>query len=399
MKNPEVPFGYEKGGKIYLSAWLSYPDREIGDIRENDIEKSSAFFIDRFNVLEKKVNEVIEKINETENKGSFLMKLLHLKKQLPEHAGLGDYLKLHECLSKYESLVQEIVQKNRARNSEIKATLIEEAKLATEEISWKEATEKVNDLKTRWIKTGNAEEEKNKILEQEFWDIIKTFFDRKKNFYEDKQKLLEVRKRQYEELVVEAEKTKELYGKVKFDRIKELKSEWKNIGGIPSELFSPLVQQFNLHFKPQSNIPATDYTATLKSLERIKLGEAEFDKQALDRIKKSVFRDKARNPDKGIVLEYIQLLIERDFVAKLAAKRFPDFVNLDAEKKKNIRAGIIKDLMMRDKDELKVYEENSSNFSSTDGKMNKIVEGKLKSQNRKIAVKEKLLEWVENDEF
>lgn len=399
MKKSQIPFGYEKDGKLFLSGWSDFPDRQIGEVRDEDIEKSAAFFVDRYSDLEKKVEEVIAKIDATENKGSFLMKLLHLKEQLADHDGLGDYQALFDLLSKYESLVKDIIQKNRARNTEIKTALIEEAKVAVEVINWKEGTEKVNDLKTRWIKTGNAEEDKNESLEAEFWEIVKSFFDRKKNFYEDKQKLIEHRKKQYEELVKEAEQTKELHGKGKFDRIKELREEWKNVGGVPNEIFSPLIEQFNKFLKDKSRASNVDYSKVIESLEEVKKGVAAFNKQELDKIKNNVYKDKSRNPDKGKVLELIQLLVEREFIHKLANKRFPDFTTIESGKKKKIRLGIIRDLIVRDKDELKIYEENSSNFTSSDGKMNKVVEGKLKSQQRKISVKEKLLEWIENDEF
>ena len=398
MKNSDVPFGYEKDGKVYLSGWLDHPDREIGEVRDEDISKSAQFFVDRFSDLKKKVEEVTEKIDATENKGSFLMKLLHLKEQLPKHDGLGDYKLLLDQLTKYESLVTDIIKKNRERNSEIKTALIEEAKVAVEVINWKEGTEKVNDLKARWIKTGNAEDNKNEQLEADFWEIVKGFFDRKKNFYEDKQKLLELRQRQYEELVLEAEKTKELFGKRRFERIKELRETWKGIGGVPNDVFAPLHSQFNEHLR-EKNTSSVDYSKTIQSLEEVKRGEAPFKKEDLDRIKKSTFRDKGRNPDKGAVLELIQLLVEREFIKKLSLKRFPDFASLDPGKKKSIRTGILMDLISRDKEELKLFEENSSNFTSRDGSMNKMLEGKLRGQKRKITIKEKLLEWIQNDEF
>ncbi len=399
MKESEVPFGYEKDGKLFLSSWSSHPDREIGEVRDNDISTSAQFFLDRYEELKKKIEEVTAKIDTTENKGSFLMKLLHLKELLPKHDGLGDYETLFELLVKYENLVTDIIQKNRKRNSEIKAALIDEARSAVEAINWKEGTEKVNDLKTRWIKTGNAEEGKNEQLEETFWELIKGFFDRKKNFYEDKQKLIDHRKKQYEELVAEAEKTNQLYGRKRFDRVKELKDQWKTVGGVPNEIFSPLIEQFNSHLKPPSQPSNTDYSGIMKSLADVKSGLSPFDKKELDRVKKNVFRDKGKNPDKSKVLELIQLLVERDFINKLTTKRFPNFSSIDRDKKKSIRTGIIRDLITRDKEELKIYEENSSNFTSTDGKMSRIVEGKLKAQKRKISVKETLLEWVENDDF
>ncbi|MEM0938482.1 MAG: DUF349 domain-containing protein [Bacteroidota bacterium] len=397
----EIPFGFVKDGKIYRKAWAGRPDREIGEVRNEDVEKSIAFFQERFNDLSKKVREVTEKIDSTVNKGSFLMKLVHLKEQLSEHDGLGDYDALWNTIDKYESLVKDIIQKNRKHNSEIKSALIEEANQLEDIINWKEATEKAHDIKTRWIKTGSAEEEKNEELEKAFWEKITQFFDKKKQFYEDKQKLVDYRKRKYEELVKEAKKLTELHGKVRFDRVKELKEKWKETGGIPAEFYQPIYDSFQKALKggKKKFIQSFNYKEILEKLERVKLDKAPLNKQELDTLKKSIYKDRFRSEEKNKILELIQLLLERDFVVKLANKHFPNFPKMEREKKKSIKKGIIKDLIQRDIEDLKIYEENSANFSSSDGSVNKLFESKIKGQKRKIEIKTLLLDGVERGEF
>ncbi|MEM6736321.1 MAG: DUF349 domain-containing protein [Bacteroidota bacterium] len=397
----EIPFGYVKDGKIYRKGWAGYPDREIGEVRNEDVEKSSDFFQERFNDLSKKVQDVTSKIDNTANKGSFLMKLVHLKDQLSEHDGLGDYQTLWNTIDKYESLVKEIIQKNRKRNSEIKSALIEEANQLEDIISWKEATEKAHDVKTRWIKTGSAEEEKNEELENAFWEKVTQFYDKKKQFYEDKQKLVDYRKRQYEKLLKEAEKLAELHGKVRFDRVKELKEKWKETGGIPADFYQPLHDSFQkaLKGKKKQFVQPLNYKGILEKLERVKLDKEPLIKKELDTLKKLIYKDRFKSEEKNKTLEFIQLLLERDFVIKLANKHFPDFHKMVKEKKKGIKKGIIKDLIQRDTEDLKIYEENSANFSSSDGSMNKLFESKIKGQKRKIEIKTTLLEGVEKGEF
>ena len=395
----QVSFGFIKNGKVFQNSWSENPDREIGEVCDNNIEKSAQFFQERFTDLEKKINEVTEKIDAIENKGSFLMKLVHLREHLPQHDGLGDYQALYDQIIRYENLLRDIIQKNRIRNTEIKSAFLEEGRQIVEIISWKEATEKVNDLKSRWIKTGSAEEDKNEALEESFREIVKGFFDRKKQFFEDKIKLTEHRKQQYGELVQEAGKLADVHGKERFTKVKELKEKWKEIGGIPAEFYLPLNNEFNQELKGEKFTPLVDYSETLEKLEAIKAGKESFDKEELVKLKKGLFRDKSRNPDKFKCMELIQLLNEGEFIIKLAHKRFPDFAELHTSKKKSIKAGIIKGLISRDKEDMKTYEENSANFSSSDGKMNKLVESKIKSQKRKIDVKSKLLDWVDSGEF
>lgn len=399
MDSIQVPFGFIKDGKVFQNGWAENPDREIGEVRDDDTEKSTRFFQERFADLEKKITEVTEKIDSTENKGSFLMKLVHLREHLPQHDGLGDYQVLHDKLLMYESLVRDIIQKNRVRNTEIKNSLLAEVKEAVEVVNWKEATDLINDIKGRWIKTGSAEETVNDDLEETFWGVVKDFFDRKKQFFEDKIKLTDHRKRQYQELIEEAMKLADIHGKERFTKVKELKERWKEIGGIPAEFYQPLHGEFNQMLKGKRYEPPKDYAELLAKLEAIKLGKEVYDKDELGKTKKELFRDRAKNPDKFKCLELIQLLNEREFVMKLANKRFSDFEKLEIEKKKRIKTDIIKDLISRDEEDLKTYEENSTNFSSPDGKMNKLVESKIKSQKRKIDVKSKLLEWVDSGEF
>ena len=398
MENSEVPYGFVKDGKLFRSKWSDYPEKEIGEVRDNDIPKSVEFFVNRFNDLQQKIDEVTQKIEESDNKGSFLMKLLHLKELLPKYDGLGDYPLLFDRIEKYESLIKDIITKNRSRNSDIKKALLIEAKEAAEAINWKEGTTLINDIKSRWLKTGNAEEDLNESLEKDFWEIVEGFFQRKKGFYEDKQKLLDYRKNQYEELVSEASKVNELTGKVRFDKVKELRASWKSIGGVPNEIFQPLVEQFNSHLKQKPVNPSVDYSKILDSLNEIKKGKS-YKKSEIEDLKKTIKGDRRRSDKKTKALELIQLITERDFVNKLTQKRFNDFNNLTPDKKKNIRIAIIKDLISRDQQELKMYEENSANFSSSDGNFDKLVENKLKGQRKKITIKQKLLEWIDRGEF
>ncbi len=399
MDSIQVPFGFIKDSKVFQNGWADNPEREIGEVRDDNVEKSTEFFQERFSDLEKKINEVTEKIDSTENKGSFLMKLVHLREHLPQHDGLGDYQALHDQIVKYESLVRDIIQKNRVRNTEIKNALLAEVKEAVEVINWKEATELINDVKTRWIKTGSAEEDQNEELEEAFWKIVQDFFDRKKQFFEDKIKLTDHRKRQYQELIEEAKKLADIHGKERFTKVKELKEKWKEIGGIPAEFYQPLNNEFNQLLKGKRYEPPKDYSALLAKLDAIKNGKEPYNQEELGKTKKELFRDRAKNPDKFKCLELIQLINEKEFITKLANKRFPDFEKLEAEKKKSIKIGIIKDLISRDEEDLKTYEENSTNFTSSDGKMNKLVESKIKGQKRKIDIKSKLLEWVDSGEF
>jgi hypothetical protein len=176
-------YGTIQGNKVILNGWGEYPDREIGEVKDDNPDHSFHYFEERYKELETKISDLEKTIEESINKGSFLMKLLHLKEVIPTHEGLGDYQSLLDKLLTMETLLQEVIAKNREKNSELKKTLISEVQIAADKFNWKEATEEIHDIKTRWIKTGNALEEEQEQLEESFWAIVSGFFENKKDFY------------------------------------------------------------------------------------------------------------------------------------------------------------------------------------------------------------------------
>lgn len=399
MENLHVSFGFIKEGKIYLGKWGAQDEVLLGEVSSEDPQSSIQFYEKRFADFEEKVNGVIEKIDSNENKGSFLMKLMHLKNQALEPKGLGDYEKVHKKIEEYESLVKETIKKNRERNTAIKTALIEEAKEAVETINWKEGTEKVNELKAKWIKTGNAEAEAQEELETSFWEIVTKYFERKKNFFEDKKKLTDHRKRKYEELVAKSAEAAQLSGPKRFQEIGKLRDEWKNVGGVPSSVYNPLFEVFKSNLKEKKKVEHVDYSMIISSLEQVMDGTISFDKKSLDIIKKNLQQDRSRNKQKKVASELVQLIEEREFINSLAHKRFSNFSKMEKKEKNEIRKKITKDLINRDEEDLKIYEENSANFNTSNNSMYKLVEGRLKNQQRKIEIKNKLMKWFNEKEI
>ena len=149
-------YGFVDGEKIYRSAWNEYPERLIGSVKDDDVETSLQYFEARFHDLEQKILQLEERIAADENKGSFMVKLLHDKKTLPEHDGLGNYATIDAKLDSLISQIQEIIDENRKKNLATKTTMLEEAKAAAQKVSWYEATDELRELKERWIRTGSA---------------------------------------------------------------------------------------------------------------------------------------------------------------------------------------------------------------------------------------------------
>lgn len=399
MSAKEIPFGNIKEDKIFLNAWGPYAEREIGEVREDE-QTSVAYFEERYAELAAKVTALEEEIEASQNKGSFLMKLIHLKEQLGTHDGLGDYQALRDRLSSQEAGLGEIIEKNRERNTEIKQALLEEMKAAVEKINWKEATVEIHDIKARWIKTGNPREDVQESLEGEFWSLIDGFFEKKKQFYEDKKLLGEKRKKAYEEVIAKASQLQNLHGKERFEFIKSLKDEWREIGNIQKQDYSPLFQAFNAKLKSSPRTARTeaafDLVGLMQTLQKYISGEQSYGFKQLEDLKGPLKTYRPNDLDgknkRREAFEIIQLLLERDFLDKLAYRRFSNFREMERAKKQQIRIKILEELISRDKSDLEKYQENSANFSSGAGDMMDMVARKLSQQKGKIQVKEKLLQ-------
>lgn len=400
MEEKGNKYGTIRGNKVILKAWGPYTDRTIGEVKDDNPESSFQYFEERFYELETKVVELEKIIEESVNKGSFLMKLLHLKELIPTHDGLGDYQSLLDRLTTQEAILHDIISKNRERNSEIKKTLIEEVKIAADKFNWKEATEEIHDIKTRWIKTGNAIEEEQEELEEAFWSVVSGFFDKKKVFYEDKKRLGERNKAAYQQLVKEAEKLINVHGKERFEKVKDLKQRWDDLGKIPKEDYGPLVDLFNKHLKPtqRPQNESMDVKALIRELdgylsgkESVPLKTLEVYRNNLKTYQPSEFKAKQ---DRKEAFSKIQLLKEWDFLINVARKRVKTYKEMSPSEQRKLQIKVLEDLLIRDREDLTKYLENSGNFSSSTGQMNPLVEKNLNQQKMKVMIKEQLFDLL-----
>lgn len=264
MERKEIPFGYIENEKVYLSAYMEFPDRQIGEVKESE-EKTIQYFLDRFSHLLQKIDDLEKAIRESDNKGSYLMKLLHMKESLGSYDGLGDFHPLFDRLTVLEEELNEAIIKNRERNTEIKEALLAELDEAIAESDWREATTKVLDVKDRWIKTGNAKKEINPGLDEGFQNRLRDFFDRKQAYFEERRKAFDMRIQKAEDYINEI---KALKPKSKepgtIDRIRAIQREWRTIGELPAREKRRLEKDLKYHTnyffrRPDGSIAGSGY--------------------------------------------------------------------------------------------------------------------------------------------
>ena len=405
-------FGYIKDGKVFLKGFLGGEDREIGEVK-GDEASTLRYFEARFALLQEKVAQLKAAIQENQNKGSFLMKLIHLKESLYESDALGDFASLIAELEEQEAFLAEIIQGNRSKNLEIKQGLIQEAIALQESTDWKETTEKFKELKLRWIKTGPVEKEVHEELEGQFNQAVNYFFGQRQEFYDQLTLQAEVNIKVYESLLQQAREAHDLPdAKMAFDISKRIQKEWKAAGKVPAERRQPIWDEFSR----LNNRIFSRYKRTLNPgpemhprelLRKIEAMVEELKKLAHQPTSQEItVRAKAiqedwkklpmRKPKEATLPArsyqfFMDIIFEKAFLEKLGRSKYADFDAKPIEEQQQIKVAILKDLLHRDQSELETMQNNSDNFRVETPDFEMMMKKKLSSLKRKIDVKNYVL--------
>ena len=245
-------FGYVEANGVWLRPVLAQPARQIGLVKDTD-EAALRYFAQRFGLLRTKIDTTLASMEASENKGSFLMKVLHLKEQLKTYEGLGDFEALQRQLVAAEEAMAATVAQNREKNLATKLGFIQEAEALRESIEWVSASEKVKDLRQGWLKTGPVDKDRADEMESRFQQAIQVFFDRRKAFQSDKKAMANRVQARYLDLIQQAENVK---NSDQFEttsrQLKQLQQAWREVNGtLPKKQASELWTRFraaNNHF-------------------------------------------------------------------------------------------------------------------------------------------------------
>lgn len=407
----EQTFGFIKEGKVFRSAFLEFDNREIGLVKESE-EAALDFFSNRFHLAKDKVDQVEGKINATENKGSYLMKVLHLKDTLHEFDAIGDFEALYKRLAILEEQLAAFINLNRVKNFEIKTALQAELELATQSREWKSATTAVKEIQRKWIKTGAVNDDMKDDIENRFKETLDSFFSRKADFFADLEKMMLEKEEDYQEFLKKAEELRKVEGYKKLvDKIRVLKEEWKLLGRIKKESSDKFWEQFQVIIKEslkgsrdqKTKAPSKNKKEIIelrhKFLKELKItNEAIVPVANTSQLKEEWKRmgDVAK-ADMDILQENFLMLIdqiaEKQFIESLLNKKGKN--NQDAENRERARVKLIYDLLNRDRNELSTFNENLERFNTSAG-LDRVIAGKLALQEHKVKVKEAILNQIKS---
>ena len=409
------PYGYIKENKVFLKGFLGQADRQIGDVKENETSTIN-YFEARFEQLSEKVEKLKSDIQENENKGSFLMKLIHLRESLMKADALGDFIPLIEDLNTQEAFLNEIIQSNREKNLEVKRVLILEAEAIKEDTDWKETTEAFKELKLRWIKTGPVEKDLQEQIEEEFETSVQHFFENRRHFFEGLALQADENIKVYESLVEQAREAHDLVDvKMAFEVSKKIQRQWKEAGKVPAEKRQPLWDEFSKlnnrifsKYKRTLNPGPTMHPRELMKkveelTEEIKLLAGKPNSYELISRAKAIQEEWRKLPDRkpkeaNLIVRSFQffsdIVFEKAFLEKLVHGKYEDWDQKSPAEQVQIKIALVKDLLHRDQSELEAAQSNSDNFRVQSADFDIMMKKKLFSVKRKVDVKNYILKQL-----
>lgn len=406
-------YGYVSDGKVFLKGYLGNPDRQIGEVKRTE-QEAIDYFKNRFNIASSKVEQLESDVEEAQNKGSYLTKLVQLRKKLLSFDGLGDFVPLLERLDKLEVVLEDLIKVNQEKNLEIKRALLDETRaVQVENDDWQAATDMLQEIKSKWIRTGPVDKEYQEEVEGTFQLLLDTFFQQRRDFFSELNRVIADRIERYTELIAKSDSLMRMYDLDEASRIlRQVRSEWKDVGEIPVKRSAKLYKQFKrsnqrimdkinrirgIVTQPQENPLVTKQREMCREAEQLArssdiIQASERAKTLLNQWKE--IRLPPRVGDKNIAERFrsaCDKIFELSYLVRVISRKYPAFEIRTPQDQLNIKIREMEWLIKREKADLEVTIANAQNMPP-DPEAERQVMGKINIQRRKITMKEKILE-------
>ncbi|SFF59208.1 DUF349 domain-containing protein [Thermoflexibacter ruber] len=405
MSNSISPYGYAKDGKVYLNGYLNFPTREIGVVKESE-QASIQYFTKRFDLAKEKVEQLAKAVNSTNNKGSFLMKLIHLREYLASFDGLGDFPSLFQTLDALEADIHSYIEKNRAKNLEIKQSLLREAEEFKNNRNWVAVTKKYKELKLKWIKTGSAPKEKEEVLNEKFDAIVEGFFQQRNRAIEERRNAIQKRIERYNYLLEKLKNINQNPPENALQVVKKLQNDWKLVGRVPKKDIINLTNAykaeigkfFSKHKQQSFRNPADRKRDICDRVEKM----LEMDEPPIEEVK-SLQKEwqrlgKTKHPnDKEFNTRFkiaCNELFETYFLNKQARYKYESFDEKTFFEQLKIKIRLIKESIKKDETELSLM--NEKNKRNPNSQQNQNFDIERLNQINKLKTKQRILKKLQD---
>ncbi|WP_128545398.1 DUF349 domain-containing protein [Larkinella soli] len=435
-------YGYVKDGKVFLSGYLSYPDRQIGEVKRTE-QEALDYFKNRFTIAENKVNQLEQEVEEAQNKGSYLTKLVQLRKKLVSFDAIGNFVPLLNRLDAQEEVLIDLIRKNQLKNLEIKRALLAEAESIADSSDWKDTADKLQEVKSKWIKTGPVDKDLDATIETRFTEALDGFFQRRREFFNEQNKVIQERLDKYESLIQQADRAvrsvyeadrsrpfkrdqtdpeaieraaiaEERYMKAlteAYHLIRNLNNEWKEVGEVPIKKSGKILKRFRRSTKtvfdkynlargiqPKVRIDPRVEQQMKMADEAERLAKQSNITAAADRAKELLNQWKEikipfKLVDKQVSDRFraaCDKIFELNYLERVITRKYPAFELKSRSEQLRTKIREMEYLIRREKSDLALAMSNVDSMGRNE-EMDKMIMGKINTQKRKIAMKEVIL--------
>jgi hypothetical protein len=405
-------YGYVKDSKVFLKGYLEYPDRQIGEVKRTE-QEAIDYFKNRFLIVQNKVDQLEKEIDEALNKGSYLTKLIQLKRKLVGFDALGDFIPLLQSLHDKEEYLKSLIEVNQIKNLEIKRALIEEVNAATALPDYTEATDLIQEIKAKWIRTGPVEKEFQEETESTFQNLLDSFFQRRRDYFDEQNKINQEKIDEYERLI---KITKTLsYSRDlddAYNKAREVRIAWNNVGELPPKRFFKVNKAYR-HFLKLFY----DKYNLAKGIEpKVRIDPRVLEQQKLTQQAEQLLRE----PDivaaaaeakvllskwKEIKIPYklvdkelserfrmiCDKIFELSYLSRVISRKYPAFELKSEEEQIRTKYRELEWLAKREKSDLELAIQEFDRTATGDPEIDKQAQGRINIQKRKVSMKERIL--------
>lgn len=405
-------YGYVKDSKVFLKGYLDFPDRQIGEVKRTE-QEAIDYFKNRFNIVLNKVEQLEKEIDEALNKGSYLTKLIQLQRKLKGFDALGDFVPLLRRLEEKEEYLKGLIEVNQLKNLEIKRALIEDVKVAAAVTDYATATDQIQEIKAKWIRTGPVDKEYQEEIETTFQQILDDFFQRRRDYFDEQNKLNQHRIEEYEKLI---KITKTLsYAKdldEAYAKARDVRNAWNNIGEVPPKRFFKVNKAYRHFLK----LFYDKYNAAKGIEPKVRIDPRIVEQQKLlaqaETLLKSPDIIEASQEAKALLSKWKEIKIpfkladkelaerfrmvcdkifELSYLARVISRKYPAFDLKSPEEQLRTKYRELEWLTKREKSDLEFAQLEFDRTATGDPEQDKQAVGRINIQKRKVQMKERIL--------
>ncbi|WP_342084696.1 DUF349 domain-containing protein [Dyadobacter sp. OTU695] len=405
-------YGYVKDSKVFLKGYLDFPDRQIGEVKRTE-QEAIDYFKNRFNIVLNKVEQLEREIDEALNKGSYLTKLIQLQRKLKGFDALGDFVPLLRRLEEKEEYLKGLIEVNQLKNLEIKRALIEDVKVAAAVADYAAATDQIQEIKAKWIRTGPVDKEYQEEIETTFQQILDDFFQRRRDYFDEQNKLNQARIEEYERLI---KITKTLSYSRDLDdayqKARDVRNAWNNVGEVPPKRFFKVNKAYRHFLK----LFYDKYNAAKGIEPKVRVDPRIVEQQKLlaqaETLLKSPDIIEASQEAKALLSKWKEIKIpfkladkelaerfrmvcdkifELSYLARVISRKYPAFDLKSPEEQLRTKYRELEWLTKREKSDLEFAQLEFDRTATGDPEVDKQAVGRINIQKRKVQMKERIL--------